>query len=89
MGYSGALRSPQTAARGSDCTSVAAWIGVAILTLVSAGVTFFLTCAGGVLVEMRLGFPNGPLFPVLGLAAVAAVAVAAFIIFVFRRWRRR
>jgi hypothetical protein len=75
-------RTEPTAVARSDCASVAAWTGVAILTIVSAGVTFFLTCLGTVYIQNG-GRPS--MFP----AGVAAVAVATLIIVVFLRVRRR
>jgi hypothetical protein len=77
---SAAPRTEPTAVARSDCASFAACFGVFILTIVSAGVTFFLTClsvgGGGVPIAEKV-------------AAVAAVAVAALIIVVFLRVRRR
>ena len=89
--YAGPLhsRQPPPVSR-SGCFNAFILVGVVFFTIISAGLTFFLTCLGTAYVDYQAGV-RGDLsnwLPVL-VAGVPAVAVAALIIFAFRRWRRR
>ena len=97
--FTGPPRTQPTAGSGSGCATVGAWVGIPILTILSAGVTFFLVCSASLGVESVLPastFGRGEEAFILGMfcpagvaAVVAAVAVATLIIVAFVRRQRR
>jgi hypothetical protein len=83
-----------TAGPRSGCATVGVWIGIAILALVSAGVTFVLVCSAPAVVGVTL--PKTPpkyddfLMGMSWLVAyLAPILVATLVIVAFVRRRRR
>ena len=88
------LRTQPKAGPRSGCATVAGCVSVAILTIISAGVTFFLVCSATLGVVLTLSQPPSNIsaddsLHLLYPAAVAAVLVATLVIVAFVRRRRR
>lgn len=72
----------------SGCSDAVVSVGVLLLTLFSAGLTFFVTCLGVGYVDQRAtGFIDTT--SVLVVSALASAAVGTLIIITFQRMRER